>query len=188
MQQSENSPEGGTKSREPIENATERPKTDEENGTQEISNPQYLSGLRLASVMVGLMLSVFCLGLVRHSHFPLFPIEFRTDKKHPGPFDSRYRNTQNHDRVRVPQRHCVVRFSVLDLNMLLPAHVWQTLRYVSSQNYLPLRPRLIRSWLYILCCGAKLRYTYHWESDCRYRVRGRPLRGSRHYNGQPAST
>ncbi|CAH0025758.1 unnamed protein product [Clonostachys rhizophaga] len=65
MQQSENSPEGGTKSRELIENATEKPKSVEEMGTQETREPQYLSGLRLASVMVGLMLSVFCLGLDR---------------------------------------------------------------------------------------------------------------------------
>ncbi|CAG9962919.1 unnamed protein product [Clonostachys byssicola] len=65
MQQSESSPESGSKSRELTENATEKPKTDDERGTQETPDPQFLSGLRLASVMVGLMLSVFCLGLDR---------------------------------------------------------------------------------------------------------------------------
>ncbi|CAH0055501.1 unnamed protein product [Clonostachys solani] len=65
MHRSENSREGGMKSRELIENATEKPETGEERETQETSDPQYLSGLRLASVMVGLMLSVFCLGLDR---------------------------------------------------------------------------------------------------------------------------
>ncbi|VUC31555.1 unnamed protein product [Clonostachys rosea] len=66
MHQSETLREESTKSRELAENAVEKPnKTDEERGAQELSDPHYLSGLQLASVMVGLMFAVFCLGLDR---------------------------------------------------------------------------------------------------------------------------